>query len=216
MNILELERALGKYVPSDALEICIEWIVKYKIGVRITRSRNTKFGDYRPPQNGRGHRISINHDLNQYASLLTFTHEVAHLVNWVNSKYYTEPHGTEWKATFRKLMVPFFRLGVFPDDLVDAINSYLNNPSASSCSDINLMRALARYDASDNSWSLLEEIDQDAVFMIRSGRIFIKGKRLLKNFSCICIKTRHKYVINPITEVKIVDIQTMTYYKSIV
>lgn len=201
MNISELSRAFSKYVPSKALDTCIDWIVEHKIAVRITKSRNSKYGDYRPPVDGKGHRISINHDLNKYAFLLTFTHEVAHLVTWSRFRFRVDPHGLEWKQEFKRLMTPFLRAGIFPNDLVVAINGYLNNPAASSCSDINLTRALARYDKRDEQWKFLEEIALNTPFKIRSGRMFIKGELLHKNYCCTCLKSKHKYVINPLTEV---------------
>jgi SprT protein len=201
VNISELSGALSKYVPSKALDTCIDWIVHYRIAVRITKSRNSKYGDYRPPSDGKGHRISINHDLNKYAFLLTFTHEVAHLVTFNKFRFRIEPHGREWKLEFKRLMQPFLRDTVFPADLVKAINGYLNNPAASSCSDHNLMRALAKYDKRDEKWKLLEEIALNTPFRIRSGREFIKGELLNKNFCCTCLKSKHKYVINPLTEV---------------
>ncbi len=172
MNISELSGALSKYVPSKSLETCVDWIVQYKIAVRITKSRNSKYGDYRPPSDGKGHRISINHDLNKYAFLLTFTHEVAHLVTYNKYKLRIDPHGKEWKLEFKRLMMPFMRNSVFPSELVTAINSYLFNPAASSCSDINLMRALSKYDKRDERWKLLEEIALNTPFKIRSGRAF--------------------------------------------
>lgn len=205
MNISELTRAFSKYVPSKSLDACIEWIVDYKIAVRITKSRNSKYGDYRPPADGKGHRISINHDLNKYAFLLTFTHEVAHLVTYNKYRLRIDPHGKEWKIEFKKLMMPFMESDIFPKDLVIAINGYMNNPAASSCSDIHLMRTLAKYDKRDERWKLLEEIALNTPFRIRSGRAFIKGELLNKNFCCTCLKSKHKYVINPLTEVEPID-----------
>ncbi|MBL0341477.1 MAG: SprT-like domain-containing protein [Bacteroidetes bacterium] len=183
----------------------MDWIVEHKIAVRITKSRNSKYGDYRPPAGGKGHRISINHDLNKYAFLLTFTHEVAHLVAYNKFRFRVDPHGKEWKMEFKRLMIPFMNESVFPKDLVVAINNYLSNPAASSCSDINLMRALARYDKRDDRWKLLEEIALNTPFRIRSGRAFVKGELLNKNFCCTCMKSKHKYVINPLTEVEPID-----------
>ncbi len=201
MNISELTRAFSKYVPSKSLDVCIDWIVDYKIALRISKSRNSKYGDYRPPQDGKGHRISINHDLNKYAFLLTFTHEVAHLSTYNKFRFRIEPHGKEWKAEFKRLMMPFLKSDIFPKDLVVAINGYMNNPAASSCSDITLMRTLAKYDKRDERWKFLEEIALNTPFRIRSGREFIKGELLQKNFCCTCVKSKHKYVINPLTEV---------------
>lgn len=205
MNISELTRAFSKYVPSKSLDVCIDWIVEYKIAVRITKSRNSKYGDYRPPQDGRGHRISINHDLNKYAFLLTFTHEVAHLISYNKFRFRIDPHGKEWKTEFRSLMLPFLKSDIFPKDLVIAINGYMDNPAASSCSDIALMRTLAKYDKREEEWKLLEEIALNTPFRIRSGREFIKGELLQKNFCCTCLKSKHKYVINPLTEVLPID-----------
>ncbi len=205
MNISELSSAFSKYVPTKSLDVCIDWIVDLKIAVRISKSRNSKYGDYRPPSDGKGHRISINHDLNKYAFLLTFTHEVAHLVTYNKFRFRIDPHGREWKLEFKRLMTPFLKQDIFPKDLVFAINNYLNNPAASSCSDIELMRVLARYDKRDDRWKFLEEIALNTPFRIRSGREFVKGELLNKNYCCTCLKSKHKYVINPLTEVQPID-----------
>jgi predicted SprT family Zn-dependent metalloprotease len=202
VKITELAQALSKYVPSKALDTCVDWIVDYKIAMRITKTRSTKYGDYRPPYDGKGHRISVNHELNKYAFLLTFTHEVAHLVTYNKFRFKVDPHGQEWKTEFRRLMMPFLRADVFPRDLVTAINAYINNPAASSCSDIHLTRTLARYDKRDERWKFLEDIALNTPFRIRSGREFIKGELLNKNFCCTCVKSKHKYLINPLTEVQ--------------
>jgi len=202
VNISELAQALSKYVPSKSLDICVDWIVEHKIALRITKSRNSKYGDYRPPSDGKGHRISINHDLNKYGFLLTFTHEVAHLVAFNKFRFRIDPHGKEWKLEFKKLMLPLLKMDIFPKDLVLAINGYMNNPAASSCSDIQLTRTLAKYDKRDERWKLLEEIALNTPFRIRSGREFVKGELLNKNYCCTCLKSKHKYVINPLTEVQ--------------
>ena len=202
MNLTEIREAFSRYVPPKAVDTCLDWISEYRIAVRISRSRNSKYGDYRPPAEGKGHRISINHDLNPYAFLLTFTHEVAHLVTFNKYRFRVDPHGKEWKHEFKKLMTPFLFGGIFPRDLVTAINDYLGNPAASSCSDINLMRSLGKFDKQDKQWLFLEELEQDTRFKIRTGRIFIKGRKLQKNFSCTCVKSRHTYFINPLTEVQ--------------
>ena len=75
----KLRAALLKYIPEGAVDVCYDWIRTYRISVRIKPSRLSKYGDYRPPVEGRSHTITINHDLNQFAFLITFTHEVAHL-----------------------------------------------------------------------------------------------------------------------------------------
>ena len=202
MNISELAKALSSYVPSKSLDICVDWIIEHKIALRITKSRNSKYGDYRPPMDGYGHRISINHDLNKYAFLLTFAHEVAHLIAFKKHRFRVDPHGKEWKLEFRNLVIPLLKKDIFPRDLVLAIHGYMNNPAASSCSDIELTRTLTKYDKRDVRWKMLEDIALNTPFRIRSGREFIKGELLQKNYCCTCMKSKHKYIINPLTEVQ--------------
>ena len=117
VKIDKLKIALSKYVPEAALQYCVDWIIDYRIVIRITKSRSSKFGDYAPPSNGRGHRISINHDLNKYSFLLTFTHEVAHLLTWKRFKNRVDAHGTEWRYEFKTLLVPLIKQEIFPADL---------------------------------------------------------------------------------------------------
>jgi predicted SprT family Zn-dependent metalloprotease len=202
VNISELAKALSTYVPTKSLDTCVDWIVEHKIALRITKSRNSKYGDYRPPMDGHGHRISINHDLNKYAFLLTFAHEVAHLIAFKKHRFRVDPHGKEWKMEFRNLVFPLLKKEIFPKDLVLAIHGYMNNPAASSCSDIELTRTLSKYDKRDVRWKMLEDIALNTPFRIRSGRMFIKGELLQKNYCCTCLKSKHKYIINPLTEVQ--------------
>lgn len=201
VSIEQLETALKKYVPEKALYYCIDWITENKIGLKITKSRHSKYGDYRPPQNGFGHRISINGDLNQFAFLITFIHEVAHLHQWKRYKRIIEPHGKLWKDEYKKLMLPILREKIFPADVVDALMNYMQNPAATSCTDHKLLRTLRNYDMEEEKWMILDEIELDTAFKIRTGRTFIKKEKLRKNYKCLDMRTRHIYFINPITEV---------------
>lgn len=123
---------LSKYLPSAAVERIMKWLKEYKVQLSITRSRNTKLGDYRSPINGGAHRISINHDLNQYAFLITLVHEIAHLLVWEKYKTKALPHGKEWKGSFKELMKPFIQEGIFPEELKIPLMDYLQNAKASS------------------------------------------------------------------------------------
>ena len=56
-------KILTEYMPEKAALLIAEWIDKYKCEFKITKSRESKFGDYRAPYQGAGHRISVNHNL---------------------------------------------------------------------------------------------------------------------------------------------------------
>lgn len=202
LNIEQLEEALKKYVPSKALNYCVEWITQNNISLRISKSRHSKYGDYRPPFKGAGHRISVNGDLNPFAFLITFVHEVAHLNQWKHHKAIYEPHGKLWKNEYKKLMVPLLHENIFPQPVVAALKNYMQNPAATSCTDHDLLKALRQFDAQKDEWITLEEVEINATFRIRTGRKFVKKQKLRKNYSCIEVRTKSIYMINPLTEVQ--------------
>lgn len=191
---------LSKYVPAEAASLIARWIDYFKCDFKISRNRNSKFGDYRPQQKGYNHRISVNYDLNPYAFLVTTVHEFAHLLTWNEHKGRVKPHGTEWKRNFKRMMQPFFDMQIFPEELHRAISSYLENPAASSCSDISLFRALKSYDKK-SGMSTVEVLPFKTLFMLRDGRTFRKDVLLRKRFRCEEVNTGRIYLFSPMAEV---------------
>ena len=210
MSQESIANILEKYIPGAAVDICSNWIVNYNVHVRITRSRATKFGDYRRLKESGAHQITINHDLNQYSFLITFVHEIAHLHAEEKYNKGIAPHGTEWKNEFSKLLDYFIQLGVFPPDLVGALTSYVKNPAASSCSDHDLLRALRKYDKKESLHvQHLEDLPKQTLFRLhssRSGLIFRKGEQIRTRFHCVELTTKREYYVNPLTEVVVHEI----------
>ena len=202
---MDKEKILAKYVPAEAAPIVARWIDYFKCDFKVSRGRNTKFGDYRPPYKGENHRISVNYNLNPYAFLVTTVHEFAHLQTWNEHHGTAKPHGFEWKSNFKKMMRPFFEKEVFPSDLKTAINLYLENPAASSCSDLNLFRALKRYDTQATNAVAVESLAMKTIFKLKDGRAFRKDELIRKRFKCTEISTRRVYLISPLAEVYPVD-----------
>jgi SprT protein len=200
-----LRDSLIKYIPEEVIDDCIDWIRAYRITVRIKRTRQSKFGDYHPPVKGQSHKITINHDLNKYAFLITFTHEVAHLLCYNKYGNRPAPHGIEWKKEFKNLLIPLMYKNVFPENIKEALVGYIKDPAASSCTNITLLKALNSYNAAKEGHLHLEDVDEGAVFKTNSGKFFVKGKKLKKNFECIELHKKHKYFIHPLMEVEIVS-----------
>ncbi|MBL4654422.1 MAG: SprT-like domain-containing protein, partial [Bacteroidia bacterium] len=173
-NKEQYQQVLSKYLPLKSIDLIVDWIIEYKVNLKISKSRTTKLGDYHPPTNKHGHRISINHDLNKYAFLITLVHEIAHLINWEKYKNKVRPHGEEWKNEYQELMKCIIDPNIFPHDILAVINDHMTNPFASSCTDIGLMRILRKYDSTKTSLPL-EDIPQDTYFKIKNGRTFYKG-----------------------------------------
>lgn len=106
----DYSKQLSRYIPQQAAPIIATWIIDSGCLFRIARSRKTKLGDYTAPFKGEPHKISVNHDLNPYAFLITTIHEFAHLKTWQQFKNKVKPHGIEWKNHFKILMEPFLKL----------------------------------------------------------------------------------------------------------
>lgn len=194
-------KVLEKYVPADAAPIISRWIDYFQCEFKVSKGRNSKFGDYRPPFRGKGHRISVNYNLNPYAFLVTTVHEFAHLLTWNEHKQKAKPHGQEWKDNFKKMMRPFFNMHIFPPELNRAIISYLNNPAASSCSDLDLFRALKQYDIRSTDTVTVELLPVNSLFQMKNGRVFRKELQIRKRYRCVEIKTGLVYLFNPLAEV---------------
>ena len=189
---------LKNRLNTKAFNIIFSWIKEYEIEVIFSKPRKSKLGDYRSPRKGKGHRITINKDLNPYAFIITLTHEIAHLITWVKHKHRVKPHGSEWKTEFQALMEKLAPLKLFPANVENALTQYLSNPSASSCNDYHLYKTLMLFDSRDTSLCAVEEITEKALFKTSSGRIFRKETKLRKRYKCMEINTRKIYLFNPL------------------
>ena len=197
-------KILEQYLPADAAPLISRWIDYFKCEFKVSRNRNSKFGDYRPPHLGKGHRISVNYDLNIYAFLVTTVHEFAHLHTWNQHKHKAKPHGAEWKTNFQTMMQPFFEKDIFPPDIKHAITGYLNNPAASSCTDLTLYRSLRKYDAPKESVFTVEKIPAKSFFKLKDGRVFRKEEKLRKRFKCTEVNSERIYLFSPVAEVELI------------
>jgi SprT protein len=137
--------------------------------------------------------------------LVTTVHEFAHLHTWNEHKQKAKPHGTEWKSNFKKMMQPFFEKDVFPADVKQAITGYLNNPAASSCSDLTLYRSLRKYDAPKEYVFTVEKLPLKALFKLKDGRVFRKEEKLRKRYKCVEISSKRIYLFSPVAEVEVIE-----------
>jgi SprT protein len=194
--------ALLDYIPAESFDITVDYIRKYNIHLTISKARKSILGDYRPPQKGQGHRISVNGGLNKYSFLITLIHEIAHLVTFVNFGNYKQPHGIEWQRTYANLLEEYVQLNIFPEDIVIAIRKSQINPAASSCAEIHLTRALSQYDDRQDLL-FVEQLHIGQKFVTKDGRLFEKGeKRRTRHFGRE-ISTNKVYLFSGIYKVKL-------------
>jgi SprT protein len=195
---------LKKYLPEQSVELIAEWIVKFDFKLKIKKERSTRLGDYTSPRPGLNHTITINHNLNKYAFLITLVHEIAHLVTYNTYKNAVNPHGKEWKENFKSLIQPFLNTETFPLEVFAALRKYMQNPAASSCSDVHLLRTLKLHDESTDT-VFLEYLPINAVFLYNGSRVFQKGEKIRKRFKCKEINSGMVYLFNPLVEVEVFE-----------
>ena len=196
-----IRNAIRPFVPAGTEVPLAEKIVKSRCHLTITRDRKTKAGDYRHPFGNQGHRISVNGTLNQFAFLITFVHEMAHLTNWERHGRKVNPHGKEWKMAFQEEMLPFLREDVFPDDILKQLRIHMKSPKSATVRDLDLMRLLKSYDDPSHK-VLLEDVPENEEFQLGSKR-FIKGVKLRKRFRCELVGTGRVYLVSAIAEVEL-------------
>ncbi len=197
---------LAKRLPEHSFGLVMHVIEAYPVKLKITRTRSTKLGDFRNSTDGGLNTITVNHDLNPYAFLVTLIHELAHHTTWLQYGRKVQPHGTEWKMAFKALMQPFFEANVFPQALSLVLKKYLENAAASSCTDPNLYIALRQYDSAEKTANVLflKDIRISEVFEFR-GSHYTKLEVKRTRASIVSLKDGKKYNLAEIAEVKRVE-----------
>ena len=195
---------LRKYLPEKSVDLVARWIIEFDFKLKIKKERSTRLGDYTAPRNGMNHIITVNHNLNKYAFLITLVHEVAHLVTWNQHRDRVSPHGQEWKNNFKILIQPFLNTDIFPLEVFAALRRYMSNPAASSCTDKHLLKTLKLHDE-QNGQVFLEYLPQNTVFLYNGTRVFQKGEKIRKRFRCREISTGAIYLFNALAEVEIFE-----------
>ena len=190
---------LRPYLPAAALDHVERAIAGLAVDLRVVRPRRTKLGDHRPPPAPlRPHRITVNADLNPYAFLTTLLHEVAHAATWERHRprRRLRPHGPEWKQEFSAVLAPVVAAGVFPDELAAAVTRSLWNPAAATCSDRELLLALARYDRPPEGRVRVEDLPDGAWFRIDGRHRFRAGRLVRTRRRCFEVSTGREYRVH--------------------
>ena len=193
---------LANFLPPNTFDMVAPYFKTHTIHLTLTHERKTVLGDYRNPVKGSPqHRISVNINLNPYSFLITLLHELAHLLTFVHFHNNVAPHGKEWKTQFRHVLIPFIGKKIFPPDVEKALIAYIQNPAASTCSDMRLYKALWRYDEIKPNHVLVDDLDIGHWFEY-DGHIFEKAEELKTRCKCLCLTNGKKYYFQGIVEVK--------------
>ena len=194
------KEVFGKFVPASSVEYCVKLYQRLGFEFKIKKARQTKLGDYRYHPQSDKHTITVNNDLNPYAFLVTYLHEVGHLIAFKKYGRKIQPHGAEWKQCFKEVSEPMLNENVFHPNVLNALKKYFRNPKASSCSDPVLYQILKQFDEPNNK-ILLKEIPIGQSFSFNK-KIYVKLEKKRTRSVCQEVKTNRKYVISDLAEVE--------------
>lgn len=197
--------SLAAYLPVEALDELAYMVVQQGIHLKIRKGRLSKLGDFRPARKDSPPVITINGNLNVYAFLLVFYHEMAHLLVWQKHGKMARPHGKCWKETFGFLLREAVDKGYFHPSICQAVYEYSFRVKATGLADASLQRLLPMFGKEPASQQpdkvLLEDVPENAIFMAANGKLFRKAEKLRKRFRCLCLANRRNYLFNPLAEV---------------
>ena len=194
---------IAEFVPENSVSFLLKQLQDFNIKLKIVSERKTILGTYTFDNFQKRHVITINANLNKYLFLTTLLHEIAHLIVYV--KYPNQrvsPHGKEWKMEYQKILSFALAENFFPEDIQKAIEKSLHKISFSSCTDIELYKALRKYDANNESKIYVESIQINETFKLKDGREFLNKGRKVKRYLCEEVRTGKLYYFHPLYEVK--------------
>jgi SprT-like family len=198
-----MSETLSKYLPEHAVLPCFELIKANNVHLKIVNERQTRHGDYRKGLSGK-HEITVNSNLNKYRFIITLIHEISHLVAFEKFGRNIKPHGQEWKYTFQRLMIPFIRPEIFPNQILPLLARHFKNPTASSDTDAHLARALKLFDERLADVNFVSEVPNGSLFRIKNGRIFQKQGLRVKRYACLEVNSGRIFLFNANAEVEII------------
>lgn len=185
---------LHKHVPEKAVGYCFLLWKEKPFHLKLTKSRQTKIGDFTCRNDAAHPRITLNHDLSPFTFLITYLHEVAHLHVYLQFGHRVEPHGEHWKKSFQKLLDPVLTPEIFPETILSPLLQHRQNPKASSFADAVLTKALRKFDKNGQHIVVLSDLPEGSTFQLH-GRYFTKGTLRRTRILCKEVKSKRQYLV---------------------
>ena len=177
--------AVACRVPAFAQGLVQRLCSVHNFAFRLAGSRSTKLGDFcaKPDRLA----ITLNRDLKPDLFLVTFLHELGHLVAHNTRKRREAPHGPHWKHCFGRLLIDCAAQAGIDDGLKKALLLHSLNPTATLHADASLARALRLEEGlattadpeAVKAGVPLGDLDEGNCFLFK-GKPFIKSGRLSK------------------------------------
>lgn len=187
---------LEKFLPENTLPFLKKWFGDYPCHLKITKNRNSKLGDYRKLPD-KSHQITVNGTLEPQLFFFVLTHELAHLIAFEQFGRRISPHGTEWKNTFREMLLE--SINVYQEDLKPIILKFSKSPKANFMASPDLVKYFHK--ESDDGLIFVENLKVGDKFIFRN-EIFIIEETAKKRYICKDIKNGKRYYFRNLAQVK--------------
>ena len=194
MNANRVLEILQTHLPPTSVEYCFNLWRSSPFELKLSKSRQTKVGDFTSRRSKSHPRITLNNDLNPYLFLTTYVHEVAHLQVFLRFGNRVDPHGEEWKQAFTDLLIPLLWDHIFPETILHELRRHMVNPKASSFADTKLTEAFRLFDSNKTHAAVLSQLPEGSTFQLQ-GRFFKKGKLRRTRVLCKELKSKRDYLV---------------------
>lgn len=190
-----MANTLEDFLPQNAITFITKWLEGHLCHIKITKDRKSKLGDYRLMPN-KSHLITINCSLDTFLFFFVITHEIAHLLAF-SEKRNISPHGKEWKAIFRKLLIE--SLHIYPNDLQILLLNFAKNPKANFMSSPELVKYFdkEKYDTQ----TYMEDLTIGELFIYQTQTYIIEEKKK-KRYLCKNLHNGKKYLFKSCARVE--------------
>ncbi|MDO4764168.1 MAG: transcription elongation protein SprT [Flavobacteriaceae bacterium] len=190
--------SLENYLPENAISYITKWLEGHRCMIKIRKPRQSKLGDYKLLPN-QSHQISINENLKPELFFFVLTHEIAHLLAF-NEKRDILPHGKEWKATFRELLLESIQ--IYPEDLQILLKNFTQNPKANFMTSPELVKYF-EHKTSENQF-YVEELSINGKFIYQS-QIYQVEEKKKKRYLCKNLHTGKRYLFKSCARVEKIE-----------
>lgn len=197
-----------KYLPEKSVAYCHQLWQDHHIQFTISPPRKSVYGNYMY-RNGI-HHISVNGDLSPESFLVTYLHEVAHLLVRKSTARRAKPHGIEWQRAFRSVMKPMLDSSVFNQELAHALARHLQKPRATSCTDPIMHRLLmgsTELEEADPNEAMVDKLYTGQRFIFRS-QIFKVSRKVRTRMECVREEDGALFRFQPTARVRLLESNT--------
>jgi SprT protein len=185
--------ALQNFLPEGSYNIVVDYLLKYKIQLKLTKARKSILGQYQHDLKSGKNSISINGDLEPYNFLLTLAHEIAHCVCYNKYGNTVLPHGDEWQLINGVVLKELLDAKIFPSDIELVLQRSLYTQRAS-CTDAVLESVLLRYDKSKQHLLTIASLPVGTPFAIADGTQFVIQEKRRTRYLCLNLSNKKQFL----------------------